>query len=212
MKKPNVRTLALIICTFTYLLIGAAIFDALESNQEETVRASLENSELYFKMTYNITDEEYRSFSQIVNKYHPYRMFPQWQFNGAFYFSLTVITTIGYGHSTPQTHHGKAFCMLYAIVGIPLCLVMFQSVGERLNYLASLTLEFVKKSLKVKRPEVNQTEMVICAISMAFITIISGAIIFHHYEEWDFFDSIYYCVITLTTIGFGDYVVCYICL
>lgn len=34
MKKQNVRTISLIVCTFTYLLIGAAIFDALESDNE----------------------------------------------------------------------------------------------------------------------------------------------------------------------------------
>lgn len=34
MKKQNVRTLSLIVCTFTYLLIGAAVFDALESETE----------------------------------------------------------------------------------------------------------------------------------------------------------------------------------
>jgi hypothetical protein len=28
MKRQNVRTLSLIVCTFTYLLIGAAVFDA----------------------------------------------------------------------------------------------------------------------------------------------------------------------------------------
>lgn len=34
MKKQNVRTLSLIVCTFTYLLVGAAVFDALESKTE----------------------------------------------------------------------------------------------------------------------------------------------------------------------------------
>lgn len=34
MKKQNVRTLSLIVCTFTYLLVGAAVFDALESTTE----------------------------------------------------------------------------------------------------------------------------------------------------------------------------------
>ena len=34
MKKQNVRTISLIVCTLTYLLIGAAIFDALESENE----------------------------------------------------------------------------------------------------------------------------------------------------------------------------------
>lgn len=35
MKKQNVRTISLIVCTFTYLLIGAAVFDALESETEK---------------------------------------------------------------------------------------------------------------------------------------------------------------------------------
>lgn len=34
MKKQNVRTVSLIVCTFTYLLMGAAVFDALESEHE----------------------------------------------------------------------------------------------------------------------------------------------------------------------------------
>lgn len=34
MKRQNVRTLSLIVCTLTYLLVGAAVFDALESDNE----------------------------------------------------------------------------------------------------------------------------------------------------------------------------------
>lgn len=34
MKRQNVRTLSLVVCTFTYLLIGAAVFDSLESDTE----------------------------------------------------------------------------------------------------------------------------------------------------------------------------------
>ncbi len=35
MKRQNVRTLSLVVCTFTYLLVGAAVFDALESENED---------------------------------------------------------------------------------------------------------------------------------------------------------------------------------
>lgn len=45
MKKQNVRTLSLIVCTFTYLLIGAAIFDVLESGTEKK-RKEILNSKL----------------------------------------------------------------------------------------------------------------------------------------------------------------------
>lgn len=34
MKRQNVRTLALVVCSFTFLLVGAAVFDALESDEE----------------------------------------------------------------------------------------------------------------------------------------------------------------------------------
>lgn len=42
MKRQNVRTLSLIVCTLTYLLVGAAIFDALESEYEVKRRNTLQ--------------------------------------------------------------------------------------------------------------------------------------------------------------------------
>ena len=46
MKKQNVRTLSLIVGTFTYLLIGAAIFDAIESEEERRHKEALESKGL----------------------------------------------------------------------------------------------------------------------------------------------------------------------
>jgi len=50
MKKQNARTLALIVGTFTYLLIGAAIFDALEASYELDERERLLSEERWFKV------------------------------------------------------------------------------------------------------------------------------------------------------------------
>lgn len=47
MKKQNVRTLSLVVCTFTYLLIGAAVFDALESNEESKRDELLKGNEIW---------------------------------------------------------------------------------------------------------------------------------------------------------------------
>jgi hypothetical protein len=41
---------------------------------------------------------------------------------------------------------------------------------------------------------------------LSSIIMTSGAAVFSKYEGWSYFDSFYYCFITLTTIGFGDYV------
>jgi hypothetical protein len=40
---------------------------------------------------------------------------------------------------------------------------------------------------------------------LVFVTVIStGTLTYHFLEGWSFFDSLYFSVITLTTIGYGD--------
>ncbi|XP_022308501.1 two pore potassium channel protein sup-9-like [Crassostrea virginica] len=206
MKKQNVRTLSLIVCTFTYLLVGAAVFDALESQNESDVRRELNSEEMKLRNKYNITSSAYEDLRANIWKVQPYKNGRQWKFAGAFYFSLTVITTIGYGHSTPQTDSGKIFCMWYALVGIPLCLIMFQSVGERLNTFVTFLLKHIKKCLRLKNCEVSQTNLIMVATILSSFYLFTGAGVFTHFEDWSYLDAFYYCFITLTTIGFGDYV------
>ncbi|XP_013775947.2 two pore potassium channel protein sup-9-like, partial [Limulus polyphemus] len=112
----------------------------------------------------------------------------------------------GYGHSTPATWGGKTFCMFYALAGIPLGLVMFQSIGERLNTFVAYLLKTGKRCLRMKNVEVTETNL-ICSVSiLSTLVMTTGAAAFSCYEHWNYFDAFYYCFITLTTIGFGDYV------
>ncbi len=32
-----------------------------------------------------------------------------------------------------------------------------------------------------------------------------GTVVYHFVESWSWIDSLYFCVVTLTTIGFGDF-------
>ncbi|XP_035222465.1 two pore potassium channel protein sup-9-like isoform X2 [Stegodyphus dumicola] len=112
----------------------------------------------------------------------------------------------GYGHSTPATWGGKTFCMFYALAGIPLGLVMFQSIGERLNTFVAYLLKFGKRCLKMRNTEVSETNLICLVSILSTVVMTTGAAAFSKYERWDYFDAFYYCFITLTTIGFGDYV------
>ncbi|KAL7061421.1 hypothetical protein AAHC03_01433 [Spirometra sp. Aus1] len=53
-----------------------------------------------------------------------------WTFEGGVLFAITVITTIGYGHVTPQTQYGKLLTMLYAVIGIPLFFSYLSTNGD----------------------------------------------------------------------------------
>ncbi|XP_067856851.1 potassium channel subfamily K member 9-like [Heptranchias perlo] len=206
MKRQNVRTLSLILCMFTYLLVGAAVFDALESDSETSRKRLLNSKRMELKSKYGMSEEDYKELEWVVLQAEPHRAGHQWKFAGSFYFAITVITTIGYGHAAPGTNAGKAFCMFYAVLGIPLTLVMFQSLGERMNTFVRYLLKRIKKCLGMKNTEVSMENMVTVGFFSCLGTLCIGAAAFAHFEEWTFFHAYYYCFITLTTIGFGDFV------
>ncbi|KTG35124.1 hypothetical protein cypCar_00037794 [Cyprinus carpio] len=239
MKKQNVRTLSLILCMFSYLLVGAAVFDALESETESARKRMLEQKRSDMKRKYRFTELDYREIERVVLQAEPHRAGRQWKFAGSFYFAITVITTIGlfllwcflginpptgsksrkkhgaisqnvmnkcYGHAAPGTDAGKVFCMFYAVLGIPLTLVMFQSLGERMNTFVRYLLSRVKKCLGLHRTEISMENMVLVGFLSCLGTLCVGAAAFSHFEGWTFFHAYYYCFITLTTIGFGDFV------
>jgi len=112
----------------------------------------------------------------------------------------------GYGHAAPSTDSGKVFCMFYALLGIPLTLVMFQSLGERINTFVRYLLHQAKKCLALRHAEVSMANMVTVGFFSCLSTLCVGAVAFSHCEGWSFLHAFYFCFITLTTIGFGDYV------
>ena len=96
--------------------------------------------------------------------------------------------------------------MIYAVLGIPLTLVMFQSLGERMNTLVRCLLRHAKRSLGLRDVEVSMGNMVLVGLLFCSSTLCVGAAAFSQLEGWTFFHAFYYCFITLTTIGLGDLV------
>jgi hypothetical protein len=54
-----------------------------------------------------------------------------WRPLDSFYFTITTLTTVGYGDFTPQTDAGKIFTAFYIIVGISLLSGFIVLLSER---------------------------------------------------------------------------------
>uniref|UniRef100_A0AAR5Q1Y2 Potassium channel domain-containing protein n=1 Tax=Dendroctonus ponderosae TaxID=77166 RepID=A0AAR5Q1Y2_DENPD len=125
-------------------------------------------------------------------------------------FDSTVLTTIGYGNIVPMTLEGKAFCVVFALIGIPLTMTVIADWGRLFASTLSAVMQQIPplpKSLRNAMVARRTSSYALSAVCFLFVYLAAGAAIFVLWEEeWSFFDGFYFCFITMTTIGFGDLV------
>ncbi|KAG7461156.1 hypothetical protein MATL_G00207090 [Megalops atlanticus] len=212
--------LAIFVVVVVYLVLGGLGFRALEqpfeSSQKDTItleKAAFLNkhpcvtSEELEKLIKHSIEAANAGVSPIGETSHS----SHWDLGSAFFFAGTVITTIGYGNIAPSTEGGKIFCILYAIFGIPLFGFLLAGVGDQLGTIFVKSIARVEKMFRHKHTQISQTKirvistiLFILAGCIVFVTI--PAVIFKYIEGWTTLDAIYFVVITLTTVGIGDYV------
>lgn len=136
-----------------------------------------------------------------------------WEFTSSLLFVTSLVTTIGYGHVSPLTQFGKVLAIIFSTIGIPLTLTLLSTLSSLLlrspirRFETSLAIVATRLTSKANVLMVRLSHLAIITIIFLIICFFLPAYIFHRLEEgWTYLDSIYYCYISLTTIGLGDFV------
>ncbi|CAM9822668.1 unnamed protein product, partial [Heterosigma akashiwo] len=125
---------------------------------------------------------------------------PNWDLEGSAFFCWTIMTTIGYGSYSPSTRAGKLFVTLYTIVSVPLFLVSLAHLSSSMAKLG----QFVAGRFQTNGSESKTFVFGIFALGVFYL--LGSAVIFAEgHTGWDYLDAVYYAVITLFTVGLGDY-------
>ncbi|KAF3832494.1 hypothetical protein F7725_026159 [Dissostichus mawsoni] len=132
-----------------------------------------------------------------------------WDLSSAFFFAGTVITTIGFGNTSPHTEGGRIFCIIYALLGIPLFGFLLAGVGDQLGTIFGKGIARVEKMFvhwDISQTKIRVISTLLFVLFGCLLFVALPAAIFKHIEGWSVLESLYFVVITLTTIGFGDFV------
>ncbi|KAM8775830.1 potassium channel subfamily K member 6 [Rhynchonycteris naso] len=133
---------------------------------------------------------------------------PAWDFASALFFASTLVTTVGYGYTTPLTDAGKAFSIAFALLGVPATMLLLTVSAQHLSLLLThAPLSWLNMRWGWDSRQVARWHLVVLLGIVVTICFLVPAAIFAHLEEsWSFLDAFYFCFISLSTIGLGDYV------
>ena len=113
----------------------------------------------------------------------------------------------GYGFITPQTPEGQILCIFVSLLGIPITMLAFKSIGELIaKWVTTVIKKFEIKILKKPEPKRMQTKSAAFLVSLMVALIVINGSLMRYLFKWKLIEGVYFWFVTLTTIGFGDYV------
>ncbi|XP_068609745.1 potassium channel subfamily K member 13b [Brachionichthys hirsutus] len=241
-NEDNARFLLLALFILIYLLCGAAVFSALEQPKEREAKARWAQRFERFSHKYNLSKKDLENFLRSYEEASAAgirvdTIRPRWDFPGALYFVGTVVSTIGFGMTTPATVGGKVFLMFYGLLGCAATILFFNLFLERVITVIAVVLKsfYERHRDRAAPPDNGQRApegngaggargvggarggdptgwkpsvycvMLILGVA-AILVSCCASLMYSVAEGWGYLDSLYFCFVAFSTIGFGDMV------
>ncbi|KAG7236038.1 hypothetical protein INR49_001438 [Caranx melampygus] len=180
MKWKTVTAIFLLVVL--YLVMGAAVFRSLEQPHESAQRLAILSQKLEFLSRHSCVNQ-----TQLEE----------------------LVKMPGFGNISPHTEGGRIFCIVYALLGIPLFGFLLAGVGDQLGTIFGKGIARVEKMFvhwDISQTKIRVISTLLFVLFGCLLFVALPAAIFKYIEGWSALESLYFVVITLTTIGFGDFV------
>ncbi|VDK74618.1 unnamed protein product [Litomosoides sigmodontis] len=216
-RETNIR---LAIVLFFYLLIGAVVFVQIESPVERNDMEAYEEFRLHWDRLLKEAGFNENEIDQLFTDIRVMALRgiwteknvttePNWTFGQAFFFVGALISTVGYGRVLPRTREGKFFTIIYCLIGIPMTLALLSALMVRMKKPSA----WLRCTLNARLGHLFHDTQIqifhltfVSALLLLFVFIIPSYVFTKIETDWDFLDAFFYCFISLTTIGLGEYV------
>ncbi|XP_012885020.1 PREDICTED: potassium channel subfamily K member 17 [Dipodomys ordii] len=192
----------LLLAYLAYLVLGTCVFWALEGRAIQDSSHSFQQDKWHLLQNYTCLDSPaldllirdiIRAYKAGAHLLGNTTSMGRWEFMGSFFFSVSTITTIGYGNLSPQTMAARLFCVFFALVGIPLNLVVLNRLGRLMQ--------------RGDPAEARWLAGAGALLSGLLLFLLLPPLLFSRMEGWSYLESFYFAFVTLSTVGFGDYVI-----
>lgn len=142
-----------------------------------------------------------------------------WTFVDALYFSIVTMSTVGYGDLTPSNDESKVFTVFYILFGIVVVWVRVLTVltqkieAMRAHWARGVDTVHARavSGVTERNPRVKVYAHVfwIKGLGFSIICIVATQLAFagifsYCEDEVGFGDALYHCMVTATTVGYGD--------
>ena len=95
---------------------------------------------------------------------------------------------------TPSTFAGRMFCIFYALIGIPLCMLTLKVMSDKINEMLGSFFIMISTKRQLREGKETKMKVMLTLAGLALVFLFLGGTLYLS-EDWSYFNGVYYCFI-----------------